>query len=98
MTQSTVVFTVCHATGADPGAARELLEELAASYADIDTAARLLELDGAQIGRCGYIIVWGWGEDSLSHVRACLNELDEHWPRLVYIVGDPDLGTAALRQ
>ena len=95
MTQPTVVFTVCHATGADPAAARKLLEELAASYADIDAAARLLERDGAGIGRCGYIIVWGWGDESLSHVKACLTERDEDWPRLVYIVGDPDLGTAA---
>ena len=95
MTQPTVVFTVCHATGAEPAAARELLEELAASYSDIDTAARLLELDGAQIGRCGYVIVWGWGDGSLSHVRACLTELNGAWPRLVYIVGDPDLGTTA---
>lgn len=66
------------------------LQELAASYNDIDAAARLLDLDG----RCVYVIVWGWGAESLSRLRACLSDLDPDWPKLVYIVGDPALRTA----
>ena len=89
MTQPTAVFTVCHATGADPAKARELLEDLAASYEGVDAAARLLELDGGEIGRCNYVIVWGWGDESLSRLKTCLSDLDERWPELVYIVGDP---------
>jgi hypothetical protein len=91
MTGSTSVFTVCHATGAHPGEAKMLLQELAASYTDIDAAARLLDLDG----RCVYVIVWGWGADSLARLRACLDELDSEWPKLVYIVGDPALQASA---
>jgi hypothetical protein len=90
MTQPTTVFTVCHATGAQPERARGLLEKLAASYNNIDAAARLLELDG----RCIYVIVWGWGADSLSHLRECLSDLDPEWSKLVYIVGDPALQAA----
>jgi hypothetical protein len=88
--QQTAVFTVCHATGAKPAKARALLEELAASYSDIDAAARLSELDG----RCIYVIVWAWSADSLPHLRACLTELDPHWSKVAYIVGDPDLKAA----
>ena len=85
MTAPTAVFTVCHATGAKPEHARALLEELAASYNDVDAAARLLEPDG----RCIYVIVWGWGDDSVSRLRDCLTDLDPEWSKLVYIVGDP---------
>ena len=89
-TQPTAVFTVCHATGAPPDDARALLEELAASYHGIDAAARLLEPDG----RCVYVIVWGWGADSLTRLRSSLSDLDPDWPQLVYIVGDPALRAA----
>jgi hypothetical protein len=91
MTRPTEVFTVCHATGADPARARELLEKLAASYVGIDSAARLLEPDG----RCIYVIVWALGDRSMARLRDCLSDLDPRWPELVYIVGDPHLGTAA---
>lgn len=91
MTSTTSVFTVCHATGAEPAQTKALLEELAASYQDIDAAARLAEPDG----RCVYVIVWGWGEASLTQLRVCLDELDPEWMKLVYIVGDPALRSSA---
>ena len=84
-TEPAMVFTVCHATGAEPSRARPLLKELSSSYNGIDAAARLLELDG----RCVYVIVWGWGVESLQRLKVCLDELDPEWSRLVYIVGDP---------
>jgi hypothetical protein len=85
--QEAVVFTVCDVTGADHAKARDLLEELAASYPGIDAAARLADPEG----RCIYVVVEGWGGDSLSRLRACLDELDEGWLKLVYIVGDQAL-------
>jgi hypothetical protein len=90
-TTNQTVFTVCHATGAEPAKARALLEELAASYQDIDAAERVLEPNG----RCIYVIVWGSGTDSLAFLRTCLSELDPEWPKLVYIVGDPALRASA---
>jgi hypothetical protein len=89
-TTNQTVFTVCHATGAEPTKARALLEELAASYQDIDAAERLLEPNG----RCIYVIVWGWEDEALPHLRACLGELDSDWAKLVYVAGDPALRPA----
>lgn len=51
-----------------------LLQELAASYTNIDAAARLLDLDG----RCVYVMVWDRGSDSLDFLRSCLAELDQN--------------------
>lgn len=64
------------------------MQELAASYPGIDAAARLAEPDG----RCVYVLVEGWAEESLSRLRSCLNELDAGWPKLIYIAGDPAQG------
>lgn len=80
----TELFTVCHATGAELAKAKALLEELSASHIGIDAAA----LDD----RCVYVILWGRGAESLSHLSAGLSEVD--WPELVHIVGDPTLRSA----
>lgn len=87
MAHEAMVFTVCDRTGADHAKARDLLEELAASYPGIDAAARLAEPQG----RCIYVLVEGWGDESLSRLRSCLDELDAGWSKLVYIAGDPAL-------
>jgi hypothetical protein len=74
------VCTVCHATGAEPAKATALLDELSASCNDIDAVARLLELDGSCIYVIVwvYVIVWAWGVDSLSRLRACLSDVDRN--------------------
>ena len=86
MAEPVIAFTACHRTGADPQAARDLLEELAASYQDIDAAARLTEPDG----RCVYVIVRGHNEDALAFLRAAIADVSPDWQKLVYFVGDPE--------
>jgi hypothetical protein len=86
MAEPVVAFTACHRTGADPKAARDLLEELADSYPDIDAAARLAEPDG----RCIYVIVRNHHEDALAFLRAAITDVAPQWQKLVYFVGDPE--------